>query len=91
MRSKIHLTSHSSQPLTTFCSWGRVLAATGSVPLSNGAAIDTTKVNVTFIPSDGTARLPLLVNGEPEKVDEYRAKEILSLEDIEVCVVQMQI
>ncbi|KAI5888475.1 arginine biosynthesis protein ArgJ [Schizophyllum commune H4-8] len=64
--------------------WGRVLAATGSVPLSNGAAIDTTKVNVTFIPSDGTARLPLLVNGEPEKVDEDRAKEILSLEDIEV-------
>ncbi|KAL1703912.1 arginine biosynthesis protein ArgJ [Schizophyllum commune] len=64
--------------------WGRVLAATGSVPLSNGATIDTTKVNVTFIPSDGSARLPLLVNGEPEKVDEDRAKEILSLEDIEV-------
>ncbi|KAL1742321.1 arginine biosynthesis protein ArgJ [Schizophyllum fasciatum] len=64
--------------------WGRVLAATGSVPLSNGATIDTGKVNVTFVPSDGTARLPLLVNGEPEKVDEDRAKEILSLEDIEV-------
>jgi glutamate N-acetyltransferase/amino-acid N-acetyltransferase len=41
---------------------------------------------VTFIPSDGTAPLPVLVNGEPEKVDEDRAKKILSLEDIEIVV-----
>ncbi|KAF8961964.1 arginine biosynthesis protein ArgJ [Flammula alnicola] len=71
--------------------WGRILAATGSVPLlpsSTGAApvIDPTKVNVTFVPSDGTTALPVLVNGEPEKVDEVRAKEILSLEDFEVLV-----
>ncbi|KDR70949.1 hypothetical protein GALMADRAFT_75778 [Galerina marginata CBS 339.88] len=72
--------------------WGRILAATGSVPLqpsSSGAeppVIDPTKVNVTFIPSDGTSPLPVLVNGEPEKVDEVRAKEILSLEDFEVTV-----
>ena len=48
--------------------------------------IDPTKVNVTFVPSDGSAGLPVLVNGEPEKVDEERAKEILSLEDFEVLV-----
>ena len=37
-------------------------------------------------PFDGSAGLPVLVNGEPEKVDEERAKEILSLEDFEVLV-----
>lgn len=41
---------------------------------------------MTFIPSDGTAALPVLVNGEPEKVDEDRAKKILSLEDINIVV-----
>ena len=73
-------------------SWGRILSATGSIsllPSSTGApapTIDPTKVHVTFLPSDGTAPLPVLVNGEPEKVDEARAKEILSLEDFEVLV-----
>ena len=66
------------------CSWGRVLAATGSVPLS--APLDPTRVNVSFIPTDGSPVLPLLVNGEPENVDEVRAKEILSAEDLEVRV-----
>ncbi|KAI9440388.1 arginine biosynthesis bifunctional protein ArgJ beta chain [Lactarius indigo] len=62
--------------------WGRVLAATGSVPLS--APLDPSQVNVSFIPTDGSPVLPLLVNGEPENVDEVRAKEILSTEDLEV-------
>ncbi|KXN80726.1 Arginine biosynthesis bifunctional protein ArgJ, mitochondrial [Leucoagaricus sp. SymC.cos] len=72
--------------------WGRILAATGSVPLSPSSTsatppvIDPTKVSVTFIPVDGTAPLPVLVNGEPEKVDEDRAKKILSLEDINIVV-----
>ncbi|KAJ3487205.1 hypothetical protein NLJ89_g11736 [Agrocybe chaxingu] len=71
--------------------WGRILAATGSVPLqpsSTGSipVIDPTKVNVTFVPSDGTSSLPVLVNGEPENVDEVRAKEILTLEDFEILV-----
>lgn len=75
--------------------WGRILAATGSVPLSPSSSktssippptIDPTKVSVTFIPSDGTAPLPVLVNGEPEKVDEDRAKKILNLEDINIVV-----
>ncbi|CDO72090.1 hypothetical protein BN946_scf184962.g33 [Trametes cinnabarina] len=64
--------------------WGRILAATGSIPLS--APLDPTRVNVSFIPADGTAPLPLLVNGEPEKVDEVRAKEIISQEDLEIKV-----
>lgn len=41
-------------------------------------------MNVSFIPTDGTAPLPLLVHGEPEKVDEVRAKEIISQEDLEI-------
>ncbi|KAL7280557.1 hypothetical protein ACG7TL_005490 [Trametes sanguinea] len=64
--------------------WGRILAATGSIPLS--APLDPTRVNVSFIPADGTAPLPLLVSGEPEKVDEVRAKEIISQEDLEIKV-----
>lgn len=48
--------------------------------------IDPSKVNVTFVPSDGTSPLPVLISGEPENVDEVRAKEILGLEDFEVVV-----
>ncbi|OSX63939.1 hypothetical protein POSPLADRAFT_1179550 [Postia placenta MAD-698-R-SB12] len=62
--------------------WGRILAATGSVPLS--VPIDPTRVSVSFIPTDGSPALPLLVNGEPETVDEARAKEIISVEDLEI-------
>ncbi|KAH9072299.1 arginine biosynthesis bifunctional protein ArgJ beta chain [Lactarius deliciosus] len=47
---------------------------------------DANWVNVSFVPTDGSPILPLLVNGEPEKVDEVRAKEILSAEDLEVRV-----
>ncbi|KAJ8592263.1 arginine biosynthesis protein ArgJ [Rhizopogon salebrosus TDB-379] len=64
--------------------WGRILAATGSVPLST--PIDPYRVNVTFVPADGSAPLPVLVRGEPELVDEVRAKEILSEEEFEVKV-----
>ncbi|KAH7910193.1 Arginine biosynthesis bifunctional protein ArgJ beta chain [Hygrophoropsis aurantiaca] len=64
--------------------WGRILSATGSVPLS--APLDPTRVSVTFIPADGSSVLPVLINGEPETVDEARAKEILSAEDFEIKV-----
>jgi len=72
--------------------WGRILAATGSVPLlpssslssPSPSVVDPTKVSVTFIPSDGSSRLPVLVKGEPEVVDELRAKEILQEEDFEL-------
>ena len=65
-------------------SWGRVLAATGSVPLSE--PLEPARVNVSFVPTDRSPVLPLLVNGEPEQVDEVRAKEILSAEDLEIRV-----
>jgi hypothetical protein len=35
---------------------------------------------------DGSAELKLLVNGEPEQVDEARASEILKDEDLEIKV-----
>ena len=65
-------------------SWGRILAALGRVPLS--APIDPTRVSVSFLPSDGTAALPLLVHGEPRPVDEARAKVIIQEEDVEVSI-----
>jgi glutamate N-acetyltransferase/amino-acid N-acetyltransferase len=43
-------------------------------------------VSVSFVPTDRSPVLPLLVNGEPEQVDEVRAKEILSAEDLEIRV-----
>ena len=43
-------------------------------------------MNVSFIPTDGTAPLLLLVHGEPEKVDEARATEIISQDDLEIKV-----
>ncbi|KAK4242485.1 DNA replication factor C-like protein [Achaetomium macrosporum] len=72
--------------------WGRILCATGYSLISepgqpvNEVPIDPEKTNVSFIPTDGTAELKLLVNGEPEKVDEARAAEILELEDLEILV-----
>ena len=64
--------------------WGRILAATGSIPLSE--PLDPARVSVSLIPRDGSAPLPLLTRGEPEKVDELRAKEILIEGDIEIRV-----
>ncbi|KAK7687702.1 hypothetical protein QCA50_008918 [Cerrena zonata] len=64
--------------------WGRILAATGSIPLAT--PLDPSRVSVSFIPTDGTVPLRLLVNGEPEKVNEARATEIISSEDLEIQV-----
>lgn len=44
------------------------------------------RTSVSFIPSDGSEELKLLVRGEPETVDEVRAKEILEMEDLEILV-----
>lgn len=62
--------------------WGRILCATGYA----GAEVDPYKTNVSFVPTDGTPVLKLLVNGEPELVDEERASEILQAEDLEILV-----
>jgi glutamate N-acetyltransferase / amino-acid N-acetyltransferase len=73
--------------------WGRILCATGySLITEPGAGVNEVteiipeKTNVSFIPTDGSPELRLLVNGEPELVDETRAAEILELEDLEILV-----
>lgn len=76
--------------------WGRILCATGYSLLSEpgsgsgSAAADEAvvpeKTNVSFVPTDGSAELKLLVNGEPEAVDEARASEILQAEDLHILV-----
>ncbi|KAI8099561.1 ArgJ family protein [Halteromyces radiatus] len=58
--------------------WGRICASLGH----SGVTVDPTKVSVTFIPSDGSKPLPLMIKGEPEVVDEVRALEILKMEDL---------
>ncbi|KAL5492417.1 ECM42 [Sanghuangporus weigelae] len=79
--------------------WGRILAATGSIPSSSlSKPLDPSLISVSLIPSPSPSSpssstpsasvspFPLLVNGEPVKVDEVRAKEILQNEDIEILV-----
>ncbi|OHE97782.1 arginine biosynthesis ArgJ [Colletotrichum orchidophilum] len=73
--------------------WGRILCATGySLVSEPGQAVNDVpevtpeKTNVSFIPTDGTPELKLLINGEPEMVNEARASEILELEDLEILV-----
>lgn len=62
--------------------WGRILCATGYA----GADVNPEKTNVSFVPVDGSPELKLLVNGEPETVDETRASEILESEDLEISI-----
>jgi glutamate N-acetyltransferase / amino-acid N-acetyltransferase len=73
--------------------WGRILCATGyslitepGMPAEDVPEIVPEKTNVSFIPSDGSQELKLLVDGEPEMVDEKRAAQILDHEDLEILV-----
>jgi glutamate N-acetyltransferase/amino-acid N-acetyltransferase len=66
--------------------WGRILCATGYADLGNNNSIIPEETSVSFIPADGSAELKLLVNGEPEAVDEKRAAQILEQEDLEIVV-----
>ncbi|KUJ11693.1 Arginine biosynthesis bifunctional protein ArgJ 1 beta chain [Mollisia scopiformis] len=73
--------------------WGRIACATGyallsepGLPVNEVAEVVPEKISVSFIPSDGSPELKLLVNGEPESVDEARASEILEHEDLEIHV-----
>ncbi|RDL35349.1 Arginine biosynthesis bifunctional protein ArgJ, mitochondrial [Venustampulla echinocandica] len=73
--------------------WGRILCATGysqisepGMPVTDVPEIVPEKTSVSFIPTDGSPELKLLVNGEPETVDEVRAAEILEHEDLEILV-----
>ncbi|TVY44476.1 Arginine biosynthesis bifunctional protein ArgJ 1, mitochondrial [Lachnellula occidentalis] len=73
--------------------WGRILCATGyaqisepGMPINEVPEIVPEKTSVSFIPTDGSPELKLLINGEPESVDEARAAEILEHEDLEILV-----
>ncbi|KAF7547192.1 hypothetical protein G7046_g9079 [Stylonectria norvegica] len=73
--------------------WGRILCAAGyslisppGEPINDVPEISPESTNVSFIPTDGSPELKLLVNGEPEQVDEARASEILAMEDLEILV-----
>ncbi|KAL8782538.1 MAG: hypothetical protein Q9213_005303 [Squamulea squamosa] len=66
--------------------WGRILCAVGYTDgLSSGAVVPQ-KTSVSFVPTDGSEVLKLLVKGEPESVDERRAGKILEDEDLEILV-----
>ncbi|KAG8876603.1 hypothetical protein FRB97_004079 [Tulasnella sp. 331] len=63
--------------------WGRILCAVGyTSPLST--PINPTQISLSFIPSDGSEHLKLLTKGEPEVVDEVRAKKILERDELEI-------
>jgi glutamate N-acetyltransferase/amino-acid N-acetyltransferase len=64
--------------------WGRILCATGYA--EGVTSIVPEETSVSFVPADGSAELKLLVNGEPEQVDEVRAAEILKDEDLNIVV-----
>ena len=78
--------------------WGRILCAIGYTPgimdsnpadsrnASTGNPVQPHKTSVSFVPSDGGEELKLLTRGEPEQVDEERAKQILEMEDLEILV-----
>ncbi|KAF2240225.1 Arginine biosynthesis bifunctional protein ArgJ beta chain [Trematosphaeria pertusa] len=64
--------------------WGRVLCATGYA--EGVESVIPEETSVSFIPTDGSEELKLLVKGEPEQVDEERAAKILEAEDLEILV-----
>ncbi|SCU90197.1 LAMI_0E01024g1_1 [Lachancea mirantina] len=69
--------------------WGRILCAIGYAKLGDVASLDQSKINVSFVSTDGSEprELKLIVDGVPQlDVDEERASQILSLPDLEVLV-----
>ena len=80
--------------------WGRILCAIGYAPgvmerkhlpaitssPSEKHGINPDSTSVSFVPTDGSAELKVLVRGEPQDFDEARAKQILDLEDLEILV-----
>jgi glutamate N-acetyltransferase / amino-acid N-acetyltransferase len=66
--------------------WGRILCATGYAEGVSEGGVVPEETSVSFVPVNGSAELKLLVKGEPEKVDETRAAEILKDEDLEILV-----
>lgn len=69
--------------------WGRILCAIGNVSKLPYGTVIPERTSVSFVPRKGSrdsTMLKLLVNGEPTKLDEARAKEILKEEDLEILV-----
>ncbi|KAL8861411.1 MAG: hypothetical protein Q9178_002284 [Gyalolechia marmorata] len=66
--------------------WGRILCAVGYTEGLSPGAVVPEKTSVSFVPTDGSEVLKLLVRGEPESVDEKRAANILENEDLEILV-----
>ncbi|KIV77000.1 glutamate N-acetyltransferase/amino-acid acetyltransferase [Exophiala sideris] len=69
--------------------WGRILCAIGYTPNISPDAVVPSKTNVSFVPASNSNTkdegvLKLLVNGEPESVDEERAARLLQDEDLEI-------
>ncbi|EHY56979.1 glutamate N-acetyltransferase [Exophiala dermatitidis] len=67
--------------------WGRILCAIGYTPDLTPGAVIPSKTNVSFVPAENSKAksegvLKLLVNGEPEQVDEARAARLLEDEDL---------
>ncbi|PYH76378.1 Arginine biosynthesis bifunctional protein ArgJ beta chain [Aspergillus uvarum CBS 121591] len=66
--------------------WGRILCAVGYTQGVRDGVVVPERTSVSFRPVDGSPELKLLVNGEPEQVDEARAAVILQEEDLEIVV-----
>ncbi|KAL9042265.1 MAG: hypothetical protein Q9214_003834, partial [Letrouitia sp. 1 TL-2023] len=66
--------------------WGRIICAIGHTEGVGADTVAPNKTSVSFVPQDGSNPLKLLVNGEPETVDEVRAAKILDQEDLEILV-----
>ncbi|KKK22486.1 arginine biosynthesis bifunctional protein [Aspergillus rambellii] len=66
--------------------WGRILCAIGYTQGVAPGTVIPERTSVSFKPVDGSPVLKLLVNGEPEQVDEERASVILQEEDLEIVV-----
>ncbi|KAJ5966389.1 hypothetical protein N7481_013103 [Penicillium waksmanii] len=64
--------------------WGRILCAVGYTQGVRDGVVVPERTSVSFRPVDGSPILKLLVNGEPETVDEERASAILQNEDLEI-------
>lgn len=64
--------------------WGRILCAVGYTQGVRDGTVVPERTSVSFLPVDGSPVLKLLVNGEPETVDEERASVILQNEDLEI-------
>ncbi|KAJ5573891.1 uncharacterized protein N7459_008318 [Penicillium hispanicum] len=64
--------------------WGRILCAVGYTQGVRDGTVVPERTSVSFRPVDGSPVLELLVNGEPEAVDEERASAILQNEDLEI-------